>query len=200
MFGAMRSVCLLMVLWLAGSSLVQGGGTLGDAIRKKAAAPAAAAEVLASVQNGQMSCELLKADLTNVLRLPDCAFGAETHMAPEGYVLLVLQGRVRNTGRDSVIFQIPDFVSASGKHYEEVESVHFTDAKSDMMGMKLNPGQQHAFVCFYALPVDEILGGQLRFEKDLFYLGDDDSTLMPLPLDENVSIKDRWELPGVTDL
>ena len=194
----MRSLWMLMIL-LVGGMTTQGAGTLGDAIRKK---PAATAEekVLARVQNGQMLTELLKLELTNVLRLPDCAFGAETHVAPEGCVLVLVQGRVRNTGMDSVVFQIPDFVSSSGKRYEEEDAVRYTQAKNAMMGLKLNPGQSYSFVCFFAIPVEEVLNSKLRFEKDLFCWDDDDNTLLPLPLDENTHIQERVSLPQVTDM
>ena len=187
------------MLLLVGSMTTPGAGTLGDAIRKK---PAATDEgrVLARVQNGQMLTELLKLELVNVLQLPDCAFGAETHVAPEGCVLVLVQGRVRNTGMNSVVFQIPDFVSSGDKHYEEEESVRYTHAKSAMMGMKLNPDQSYSFVCFYVIPVEEVLNSKLCFEKDLFCMDDDDCTMMPLPLDENTLIRERLSLPKVTDM
>ena len=179
--------------------VTEGAGTLGEAIRN---APAAKQEekALACVQNGQMLCELLHLDLSRMLVLPDCAFGAETHVAPEGSVLVVVRGRAANTGRKAVVFQTPEFLAPSGNQYEEVESIHYRNMKNDIMGLKLNPAQRHSFVCFFSIPVSEVLGAALLFEKDMFYLEEDDTTTMPLPLNAETAIQDTMTLPDVTDM
>ena len=189
----------MLVLLAAGSQVVQGGSTLGEAIRK---APAVSKEekAMAQVQNGQMRCELLHLDLCKTLILPDCSFGAESYAASEGSVLVLVRGRVTNTSKTSVVFQIPEFLSPGGRQYEEVDAVHYRNTKDTIMGLKLNPGQQHAFVCFFSVPVADVLNGSLLFEKDMFYLEDDDTTTMALPLNEDAIIRDSITLSGVTDM
>lgn len=172
--------------------------TLGDALRKKANEPETAA--VASVRNGLMQCSLQRVELVSKLVLPDCAFGSETYTAPESCVLLLVCGEARNEGAKSVHFQLPKFVDARGRHFDSEDIVRYKDEELPLMGASLNPGRKYRFVCFFIVPVDSILGGALEFEKDLFCLDDEPTTLLKLPLTEESSIAEQVVLEGVTDM
>ena len=175
-------------------------GSLGDAVRRKAEQQQAPDEtVLRSVKAGRLRIDLMKVDLTTGLYLPDCAFGGETYSAPDGSVILLVQGRVCNVGNKAAHFQIPDFVSSSGKAYEEEDSVRYATSKSDMLSLELNPGAEHRFVCFFILPVEEVVGGRLRFEHELINW-DDEYSYIQLPIDESASLQENIILRNVKDM
>ncbi|MBQ3218093.1 MAG: hypothetical protein IJB33_04420 [Akkermansia sp.] len=170
--------------------------TLGEAISQSE--EQSSEKALCSVMNGKVHCQICRIELTRSLYLPDAAFSGETYHAPKNHVLLVIIGTARNTGRTPVDFQIPEFSSQSGKTYEEEDSIRFSTSKNDMFSTSLNPGAEHRFICFYSLPVREILGGKLIFEKELFSFSDN-TTLLPLPINNGTQIKEFLNLPGVTD-
>ena len=172
--------------------------TLGDALRKKTNAPETAS--VASVRNGLMQCSLQRVELVSKLVLPDCAFGAETYTAPDSCILLLVCGEACNEGAKSVHFQLPKFVDARGRHFDPEDIVRYKDEELPLMGASLNPGRKYRFVCFFIVPVESILGGSLEFEKDLFCLDDEPTTLLKLPLTEESSIAENVVLEGVTDM
>ncbi len=186
---------LITATCLCSCSLLS-ANTLGDAIRQ--VEEESAEKVLCSVQNGKMHCQVTRIELTRSLYLPDAAFSGETYQAPKNNVLLVIRGVVRNTGKTPADFQIPEFYSKSGKQFEEEDSIRFTTSKNDMLAASLNPGAEHHFICFYSLPVKEIIGGSLVFEKEIFSFGDN-TTFLPLPISSNSKISQSLTIPGVTD-
>ena len=173
---------LITATCLCSCSLLS-ANTLGDAIRQ--VEEESAEKVLCSVQNGKMHCQVTRIELTRSLYLPDAAFSGETYQAPKNNVLLVEQGE------DSPLLY-------SGKIFEEEDSIRFTTSKNDMLAASLNPGAEHRFICFYSLPVKEIIGGSLVFEKEIFSFGDN-ITYLPLPISSNSKISQSLTIPGVTD-
>ena len=149
--------------------------------------------------NGQMHCVISRMELTRVLSLPDCSFGIESYAAMEGQVLLVIQGTVENKGHAPVHFQTPVFRSAKGKEYDVEDSIRYKTSKSDLFAVKLNPGISHRFVCFYRVPVREVLGGGLVFEKELISFDGDAETVIKLPITNDQKIEQHLLLPEVTN-
>ena len=105
-----------------------------------------------------------------------------------------------NHGRNAAFFQIPVFRYASGNEYEEEEAIRFQNSQNDLMAAKLNPGSRHRFICFYRVPMREVLGGQLVFEKEVISFEDDNVTYLSLPISGNQEIKQNLPITGVTDM
>lgn len=174
--------------------------TLGEAIAESQKPQQEIIEnSLCHVMNGKVLCSIHKLNLARMLRLPDCSVDEETYTASHGNVLLIIQGTAHNQGKKPAQFQIPDFVSASGGIYEEEDSLRYLDTESSMMFVKLNPNERYRFVCFFEIPLKDILGGKLIFEKALFTLDDDNETELPLPIKETQEIEPWLSLPDVTD-
>lgn len=194
-----HKVLSLVIMCTLAPSVLLGAGTLEDAIRK---APRVAAEnkVICGCMNGSVRCDVTDLSLTRVLTLPNCAFGAESYSAAEDQVLVVVQGMAHNRGSKAAFFQIPVFRSASGNEYEEEEAIRFQNSQNDLMAAKLNPGSRHRFICFFRVPVREVLGGQLVFEKEVISFDDDNETYLSLPISGNQEIKQNLSIPGVTDM
>lgn len=174
--------------------------TLGEAIAESEKAQQEVIEnTLCSVMNGKVLCSIHKLNLARMLELPDCTMDAETYAASRGSVLLIIQGEAHNQGKKPAHFQIPDFVSKSERVYEEEDALRYLNSESAMMSVKLNPDEKYRFVCFFDIPLKEILHGKLVFEKNLFSLDDDDTTELPLPIEKSRKIEPRYTLPNVTD-
>ncbi len=189
---------VVVVLGACGLAAEAAASTLGEEI-SKLPAEKVDAESSKGFMNGQMYCEISSIKLTKALSLPDCQFGVESYVAMEGQVLLLIQGCVQNNGNDPVHFQTPVFRSEKGKEYDVEDSIRYKSEKSDLFSVKLNPGINHRFVCLYRLPVREVLGGFLAFEKELFSLDDDIETIISLPITSDQKIEQHLILHDVTD-
>lgn len=80
-------------------------------------------------------------------------------------MLLVIQRQVLNMGNEPAHFQIPVFRTTKGKQYNEVDSIHYKAFQSNLFAATLNPESCHRFICFYRVPLNEVVGGYLVFEK-----------------------------------
>lgn len=191
-------LCLPLAILCSTASL--NAATLGEAIAESQKPQQEVIEnALCSVMNGTVLCSIHKLNLARILELPDCRLGKETYSASKGCVLLIIQGEAQNQGKKAAHFQIPDFVSASDGHYEEEDSLRYLDTESAMMSVKLNPNERYRFVCFFEIPLKDILRGKLVFEKALFTLDDDNETDLPLPITETQEVEPSLSLPNVTD-
>ncbi len=172
--------------------------TLGDELKRSLEKTNEASSPL-SFRNGQMSCEIDRIDLAWALTLPDCTFGSETYAATEAHVLLVIQGQVQNMGNEPAHFQIPVFRTTKGRQYNEVDSIHYKAFQSNLFAATLNPESYHRFICFYRVPLNEVMDGYLVFEKKLINLNDDLETVIKLPVNVNQKIERNLVIPNVTD-
>lgn len=193
----MKKLFPLMLAALLSAPVLQ-AESLMDAIKK--ATDTAAESSVCSVRNGKVQCNITHIDLLRSLYLPDAAFDGETYSADSGRIILLIRGTAENKHNEPAHFMIPDFVSQNGKTFECEDTIRYKSSKMDAFSLKLNPHEKHRFICFYILPIQEVLNGSLLFEKELISFSDNNSTALPLPINADAKLKDSLSLPGVTDM
>ena len=102
-------------------------------------------------------------------------------------------------GNEPAHFQIPVFRSTKGKQYNEVDSIHYKAFQINLFAATLNPESYHRFICFYRVPLNEVVDGYLVFEKKLINLDEEFETVIKLPVNINQKIERHLVIPNVTD-